>query len=97
MDWKHILSLSVDELTDLKRDEIYDGLVELKRETMDRKHYKKLIDLMQHILRYKGDMVNTLLRELEGLSVKDMRQTGKSILSYYDYVFFKYMFVLLTS
>lgn len=77
MDWKHILSLSFDELTDLKRDEIYDGLVQFKRDGLDRKHYKKLIDLMQHILRYKGDMVNTLLTELEGISRKDLPQIGK--------------------
>lgn len=77
MDWKQILSLSLDELTDLKRDEIYDGLVQLKRENLDRKHYKKLIDLMQHILRYKGDMVNSLLTELEGVSTKDLPQISK--------------------
>lgn len=79
MDWKQILSLSVDELTDLKRDEIYDGLMQLKREHLDRKHYKKLIDLMQHILRYKGDMVITLLTELEGVSAKDLPQISTTI------------------
>lgn len=76
MDWKQILSLSFDELTDLKRDEIYDGLVQLRRENVDRKHYKKFIDLMQHILKYKGDMVNTLLTELEGISARDLPQKG---------------------
>lgn len=77
MDWKQILSLSFDELTDLKRDEIYEHLVALRRETLDKKHFKKLIDLMQHILRYKGDMVNTLLTELEVISSKDLQQIGK--------------------
>lgn len=57
MDWKQILSLSFDELTDLKRDEIYENLISLKRENFDKKNYKKLIDLQQHILNYKGDMV----------------------------------------
>lgn len=70
------MSLSFDELTDLKRDELYEHLVALRRETLDKKHFKKLIDLMQHILKYKGDMVNTLLTELEVISSKDLQQIG---------------------
>lgn len=69
--------LSFDELTDLKRDEIYEQLIELRRESLDKKHFKKLIDLQQHILKYKGDMVNTLLTELEGISSKDMPHISK--------------------
>lgn len=60
MDWKQILSLSFDDLTDLKRDEIYDNLIVVKREHIDKKHYKKFIDMQQHILKYKGDMVTSL-------------------------------------
>lgn len=77
MDWKQILSLSFDELTDLKRDEIYEHLVGLRRESLDKKQYKRLIDLMQHILQYKGDMVNTLLTELEVISTKDLPHISK--------------------
>lgn len=61
MDWKQILSLSFNEFTDLKRDEIYENLIYLKRDSLDKKHHKKLIDLFQHILKYKGDMVDKLI------------------------------------
>lgn len=60
MDWKQILSLTFDDLTDLKRDEIYDNLISVKRENIEKKLYKKFIDMQQHILKYKGDMVKFL-------------------------------------
>lgn len=78
MDWKQILSVGFDELTDLRRDELYEHLVALRRQSLDKKHYKRLIDLLQHILQYKGDMVNSLLTELEAMSGRDVQNISES-------------------
>lgn len=57
MDWKQILSQSPDVWTDVKKDEIYEQLIALKREKIEKKNLKKFFELAQHILIYKGEMV----------------------------------------
>lgn len=43
--------------TDIRKDEIYEQLITLKRDKIDKKNLKKFFDLAQHILKYKGEMV----------------------------------------
>ena len=83
MDWKQILSKSPRNLSDLEKDEIYEELMLIKRDSIDKKYQKKLFDLMQYLLKYKGDMVNTLLSDLEllALSSKDLGTTSNIIKS----------------
>lgn len=57
MDWKKILSQSIDDWDDMKKDEIYEELILLKRDKIEKKNLKKFFDLAQHILKYKGEMV----------------------------------------
>lgn len=57
MDWKQVLSLSNKSLTDIQKDEIYEFLVVSKNHNVDKKNFKKVVEVYQNILKYKGDMV----------------------------------------
>lgn len=58
MDWKQVLSVSYKSLTDIQKDEIYEFLVASKKDSVDKKNFKKVFDIFQAILKYKGDMVS---------------------------------------
>lgn len=60
MDWKQVLSLPYKSLTDIQKDEIYEFLVASKKDSVDKKHFKKIFEIFQTILKYKGDMVRIL-------------------------------------
>lgn len=57
MDWKNILSQSIDDWDDIKKDEIYKELITLKRDKIEKKNLKKFFDIAQNLLKYKGEMV----------------------------------------
>lgn len=57
MDWKQVLSFSLINLTDIQKDEIYEFLIASKRDSVDKKNFKKVFEVFQNILKYKGDMV----------------------------------------
>lgn len=57
MDWKQVLSLSLQTLTDIQKDEIYEFLIASKKDNVDKKNFKKVFAVFQSILKYKGDMV----------------------------------------
>lgn len=57
MDWKKILSQSIDDWDDIKKDEIYKELITLKRDKIEKKNLKKFFDIAQNLLKYKGEMV----------------------------------------
>lgn len=60
MDWKQVLSFSYKSLTDIQKDEIYEFLVASKKDNVDKKNFKKVVEVYQNILKYKGDMVKSL-------------------------------------
>lgn len=57
MDWKQVLSFSYTSLTDIQKDEIYEFLIASKKDNFDKKNFKKVFEIFQNILKYKGDMV----------------------------------------
>lgn len=58
MDWKQVLSLSSNSLSDIQKDEIYEFLIASKKDSVEKKNFKKVFEVFQAILKYKGDMVN---------------------------------------
>lgn len=58
MDWKQILSQSPNDMSDIQKDEIYEQLVILNCVNVDNKYKKKMINLLQNILKHKGEMVS---------------------------------------
>lgn len=61
MDWKQVLSLSLKTLSDIQKDEIYEFLIATKKDNIDKKNFKKVFEVFQNILKYKGDMVKSLV------------------------------------
>lgn len=79
MDWKYILSLNFDDLSDEEKDDLYttvtwydfeDGNVDLKR-------CKAIFRASQEILKYKGEQVETLFHELEEMTVKQAEEEAR--------------------
>lgn len=72
MDWKYILSLNFEDLTDEEKDELYTSVTwfELDVEDIDLKKCKTIFKVSQEILKYKGEQVETLFHELEEIAIK---------------------------
>ncbi|CAO1401032.1 unnamed protein product [Diamesa serratosioi] len=76
MDWKQILSLSNEELSDVRKEEIYQELV--KDQKFDGKIAKKLFPLCLSVLKYKGDQVDKQREEIEMLDI-DLKATMEQL------------------
>lgn len=63
MDWKQILSLTVEALSsDEKKDDVFEDLILIQdNRNIDNKSYKKLFKISQLILKYKGEQVCNLV------------------------------------
>ncbi|XP_070498775.1 centrosomal protein Cep290-like [Chironomus tepperi] len=70
MDWKQILSLSNENLTDERKEDIYNELI--KDQKFDSKIAKKLFPLCLTVLRYKGQQVEKQREEIEMLASSDI-------------------------
>lgn len=72
MDWKHIVSVNVEDLSDDEKDELYNKIAWFNTETeqISNKKLSALFKVSQEILKYKGEQVETLLHELDELATK---------------------------
>lgn len=58
LDWKRLLSLSPEDLTDEEKDDLYGSLIWYNPEpNIDADHLKVLFHVTQDILKYKGEQV----------------------------------------
>lgn len=64
-----MLSLSLESSTDIQKDEIYEFLIASKRNSVDKKHFKKVFEIFQTILKYKGDMVRGIVSIISDLYI----------------------------
>ncbi|GAB0100854.1 Centrosomal protein cep290 [Sergentomyia squamirostris] len=73
VNWKQILSVSPEKIDDDDRkDEIFEEVIRLTEyDKFDGKTFRKLFKLSQHLLRYKGEQVSSLLGELDALATKE--------------------------
>lgn len=58
MDWKQILSESPSDWNDQKKEVVYENIIILKKDNILKKNYRKLFEISQHLLNYKGESVN---------------------------------------
>lgn len=85
MDWGYLISLNPDDLNDDKRDELYNLVTwyDLNDDDIDLKKANTLIRICQEILKYKGEQVETLLHELEEMTLKqaeeEVRRQGSDL------------------
>lgn len=86
MDWKYILSLNFDNLSDEEKDDLYTSITwyDFEDEGIDLKRCKRIFRVSQEILKYKGEQVETLLHELEEMAVKQAEDEAKKIESETD-------------
>ncbi|XP_059612733.1 centrosomal protein cep290 [Phlebotomus argentipes] len=73
VNWRQILSVSPEKIDDEdKKDEIFEEIIRISDyDRFDGKNYRKLFKLCQHLLRYKGEQVTSLLAELDALATKE--------------------------
>lgn len=83
MDWKYILSLNFDALTDEERDDLYTTITWYDFEEVDTdidlKRCKAIFKISQEILKYKGEQVETLFHELEDMAVKQAEADARRL------------------
>lgn len=63
MDWKYILGLSHDSLTEDEKDELYNSLAWYNYDTekLDSKRYIALLKISQEIMKYKSEQVSFVI------------------------------------
>lgn len=81
MDWKYILSLNFDDLSDEEKDDLYTTITwyDLEEDHIDLKRCKAIFRASQEILKYKGEQVETLFHELEELAVKQAEEEARKL------------------
>lgn len=81
MDWKYILSLNFDDLSDEEKDDLYTTVTwyDFDADDIDFKRCKTIFKVSQEILKYKGEQVETLFHELEELAVKQAEDEARKI------------------
>lgn len=81
MNWKYLLSLSPEDLTDDEKDELYNTVTwfNCNGEELNVKKCVALIKVSQEILKYKGEQVETLLHELDELATKQGEEDARKL------------------
>lgn len=81
MDWKHILSANVEELSDDEKEEFYNKIAWFNSDTeqISSKKLWALFKVSQDILKYKGEQVETLLHELDELATKQGEEEARKL------------------
>lgn len=79
MDWRYIISLNFDDLTDEEKDDLYTTVTwyDWEEGDVDLKRCKAIFRASQEILKYKGEQVETLLHELEEMAVKQAEDEAR--------------------
>lgn len=79
MDWDYLLSVSIEDLTEEEKDELYNTITWFNTETEDINLEKSntLLKISQEVLKYKGEQVEILLHKLDELAIQQAEDEVK--------------------
>lgn len=80
MDWKYILTLTPEDLTEQDVEDLYSTLAwyDFENEVLEDEKCMAVIKLSQEIMKFKAEQVQVLLTELDGLARKQAEDEAKS-------------------
>ncbi|PSN58155.1 hypothetical protein C0J52_01000 [Blattella germanica] len=78
LDWKRLLSLSPEDLSEEEKDDLYASLIWYTPEgNIDAERLKVLFRVTQDVLKYKGEQVESLVVELDDLAVRQGEEEAR--------------------
>ncbi|KAJ9574107.1 hypothetical protein L9F63_008521, partial [Diploptera punctata] len=78
LDWKRLLSLSPEDLSEEEKDDLYGTLIWYTPEpNIDAEHLKVLFTVTQDVLKYKGEQVESLVVELDDLAMRQGEEEAR--------------------
>ncbi|XP_069705746.1 centrosomal protein of 290 kDa isoform X2 [Periplaneta americana] len=78
LDWKRLLSLSPEDLSEEEKDDLYSSLLWYNPEpNLDADHFKVLFRFTQDVMKYKGEQVESLVVELDDLAVRQGEEEAR--------------------
>lgn len=83
MDWKEIVSLKVDKITEENRQDVFEGIVQVQEfEKLDSRAYKRLFRVSHKLMQWKSTEIAELKLQLESIASRpgdDPEVDGKSL------------------